>query len=115
MNRALERMIIGFKDLYIQGDDDIFWACTMRPAHFQRAESSSLNLRGAGSNNFHYYTLFLIGARCVCSICAGEDCQLLPFAELARSKQDPINCGQGAQYLYWPPPAGGLVARVGIC
>ena len=32
----------------------------MRPAHFQCAESCFLDLRGAGSNNFHYYTLFLI-------------------------------------------------------
>ena len=30
----------------------------------------------------------------------------LPLDGLARSKQDPINRGQGAQYLYRPPPAG---------
>ena len=30
----------------------------------------------------------------------------LPLVRLARSKQDPINRGHGAQYLYRPPPAG---------
>ena len=30
----------------------------------------------------------------------------LPLVGLARSKQDPINRGHGAQYLYRPPPAG---------
>ena len=30
----------------------------------------------------------------------------LPLVGLARSKQDPIKCGHGAQYLYRPPPAG---------
>ena len=29
-----------------------------------------------------------------------------PLVELARFKQDPINRGRGAQYLYRPPPAG---------
>jgi hypothetical protein len=28
----------------------------------------------------------------------------LPFVGLARSKQDPINRGHGAQYIYRPPP-----------
>ncbi len=28
-----------------------------------------------------------------------------PLLGLARSKQDPINRGHGAQYLYCPPPA----------
>jgi hypothetical protein len=31
------------------------------------------------------------------------------LAGLARSKQDPINGGHGAQYLYRPPPAGAVV------
>ena len=31
---------------------------------------------------------------------------ILPFDGVARSKQDPINRGHGAQYLYRPPPAG---------
>ena len=31
---------------------------------------------------------------------------ILPLVGLARSKQDPINRGHGAQYLYRPPPAG---------
>ena len=32
--------------------------------------------------------------------------KFLPLVGLARSKQDPINRGHGAQYLYRPPPAG---------
>jgi hypothetical protein len=32
--------------------------------------------------------------------------KLLPLVGIARSKQDPINCGHGAQYLYCCPPAG---------
>ena len=32
--------------------------------------------------------------------------KFLPLVGLARSKQDPINLGHGAQYLYRPPPAG---------
>ena len=31
---------------------------------------------------------------------------ILPLVELARSKQNPINRGHWAQYLYRPPPAG---------
>jgi len=31
---------------------------------------------------------------------------ILPLDGLAKSKQDPINRGHGAQYLYRPPPAG---------
>ncbi len=31
---------------------------------------------------------------------------ILPRDGLTRSKQDPINGGHGAQYLYRPPPAG---------
>ena len=31
-----------------------------------------------------------------------------PLVGLARSKQDPINRGHGAQYLYRPPPAGSI-------
>ena len=31
---------------------------------------------------------------------------ILPLVGLARSKQDPINRGRGAQYLYRPPPRG---------
>ena len=32
--------------------------------------------------------------------------KVLPLVGLARSKQDPINYGHGAQYLYCLPPAG---------
>ena len=32
--------------------------------------------------------------------------KFLPLVGLARSKQDPINRGHGAQYLYRPSPAG---------
>ncbi len=31
---------------------------------------------------------------------------ILPLVGLARSKQDPVTRGHGAQYLYRPPPAG---------
>ena len=34
---------------------------------------------------------------------------ILPLVGLARSKQDPINGGHGAQYLYHPPPAGAKI------
>ena len=32
----------------------------------------------------------------------------LPHVGLARSNQDPVNRGHGAQYLYHPPPAGAV-------
>ena len=34
--------------------------------------------------------------------------KFLPLVGLARSKQDPINRGHGAQNLYRPPPAGAI-------
>ncbi len=37
---------------------------------------------------------------------AVKGCHNPTLVGLARSKQDPINRGQGAQYLYRPPPAG---------
>jgi hypothetical protein len=45
-------------------------------------------------------------ARCVCRQAAEKATKILPLVGLARSKQDPINGGHGAQYLYRPPPAG---------
>ena len=45
-------------------------------------------------------------ARCVCRQAAVKAAKILPLVGLARSKQDPINRGHGAQYLYRPPPAG---------
>ena len=36
----------------------------------------------------------------------------LPLVGLAKSKQDPINRGHGAQYLNCPPPAAGPGAIV---
>ncbi len=50
--------------------------------------------------------LFLPEARCVCRQAAVKAAKILPLDGLARSKQDPINHGPGARYLYWPPPAG---------
>jgi hypothetical protein len=38
--------------------------------------------------------------------------KILPLVGLARSKQDPINRGHGAQYLYRPPPAGAYISAV---
>jgi hypothetical protein len=46
-------------------------------------------------------------ARCVCRQAAVKAAKILPLVVLAKSKQDPINRGHGAQYLYRPPPAGG--------
>ena len=54
---------------------------------------------------YYYYTLFLPEARCVCRQAAVKAAKILPLDGLARSKQDPINRGHGAQYLYHPPPA----------
>ncbi len=39
-----------------------------------------------------------------------KGCQISPLDGLARSKQDSINRGHGAQYLYRPPPAGAQIA-----
>ncbi len=55
----------------------------------------------------HYYTLFLPTGK----VRSADKLQLkaatiLPLVGLARSKQDPINRGHGAQYLYRPSPAG---------
>ena len=36
--------------------------------------------------------------------------RIVPFFRRARSKQDPTNCGCGAQSLYRPPPAGATFA-----
>ena len=49
-------------------------------------------------------------ARCVCRQAAIKAANILLLIGLARSKQDPINRGHGAQYLYRPPPAGATVS-----
>ena len=59
-----------------------------------------------GIKYYYYYTLFLPEARCVCRQAAVKAAKILPLDGLARSKQDPINRGHGAQYLYRPPSAG---------
>jgi hypothetical protein len=43
--------------------------------------------------------------------------KVLPLVGLARSKQDPVTCGCGAQYLYRPPPAGVkiIIDSIPIC
>ena len=41
-------------------------------------------------------------AGCVCRQAAVMAAKILPLVGLARSKQDPINRGHGAQYLYQP-------------
>ena len=56
---------------------------------------------------YNYYTLFLPTGK----VRSADKLQLitptfLPLVGLNRSKQDPINRGHGAQYLYRPPPAG---------
>ena len=50
-----------------------------------------------------------LGARCVCRQAAAKAGKILPLVGLARSKQDPINRGHGAQYSYCPPPAGAKI------
>ena len=47
-------------------------------------------------------------ARCVCRQTAVKATKILPLVGLPRFKQDPINRGYGAQYLYRPPPAGAI-------
>ena len=54
-----------------------------------------------------------VEARCVCrqaaqlvTLPAEKAAKILPLVGLARSKQDPINCGHSPQCLYRPPPAG---------
>ena len=49
---------------------------------------------------------FCLEARCVCRQAAVKAAKILPLVGLARSKQDPISRGHGAQYLYRLPPAG---------
>ena len=65
------------------------------------------------NNNYYYYTLFLPRGK----VRPADKLQLkaaiiLPLVGLARSKQDPVNRGHGAQYLYRPPPAGAMHIRV---
>ena len=45
-------------------------------------------------------------AGCVCRQAAAEAAKILPLVGLARSKQDPINRGHGAQYLTGPRQPG---------
>jgi hypothetical protein len=45
-------------------------------------------------------------ARCICRQATVEAAEILHLVGLARFKQDPIDRGHGAQYLYRPPPAG---------
>ena len=57
-------------------------------------------------SQYYNYTGFLPRGK----VCPADQLQLkaattLPFVGLARSKQDPINRGHGAQYLYRPQPA----------
>ncbi len=46
-----------------------------------------------------------------CRQAAVKAATILPLVGLARSKQDPINRGHGAQYLYCTPPAGANIAQ----
>ena len=60
---------------------------------------------------YYYYTLFVPRGK----VRPADKLELkaatiLPLVGLARSKQDPINRGHGAQYLYRPPPAGAIAA-----
>jgi hypothetical protein len=54
---------------------------------------------------FYYFMLFLPRGK-VRRQAAVKAAKILPLVGLARSKQDPINRGLGAQYLYRPPPTG---------
>ena len=57
---------------------------------------------------FYYcYKLFLPkGTYVLQTSCNLKAATILPLVGLARFKQDPINRGHGALYLYRPPPAG---------
>ncbi len=48
---------------------------------------------------YYYCTLFLPAARCVCRQAAVKAAKILLLDGFARSKQDPINRGHGAQCL----------------
>ncbi len=50
--------------------------------------------------NLHHSTLFPPEARCVCRQAACKGYKILILDGLAIFKQDPINRGHGAQYLY---------------
>ena len=63
----------------------------------------------------YYYTLFLPRGK----VRPADKLQLkaailLPLVGLARSKQDPINRGRGAQYLCCPPPARASMLYVNV-
>ncbi len=61
---------------------------------------------------YYYYTLFLPKGKVRPADCLQlKAATILPLVRLARSKQDPINRGHGAQYLYRPLPAGAVALR----
>ena len=69
---------------------------------------------------YYYITRFsCLEARCVCRQAAVKAAKILPLVGLARYKQDPINRGHDAQYLYRPQPAGAEtkyeVSRIRTC
>ncbi len=74
----------------------------------------ALVLASAHVRTFSAYIIIIIITRVSCHRRQGASADklqlkaatILPLVELARSKQDPINRGHGAQYLYRPPPAG---------
>ncbi len=86
--------------------------CSLLPAAALPFRLESLTLPGWGAHcvleyYYYYYTLFLPRGK----VRPADRLQLkaatiLPLVGLARSKQDPIDRGHGAQYLYRPPPAG---------
>ena len=64
------------------------------------------------NNNYYYYTLFLPKGK----VRPADKLHLkaaiiLPLVGLARSKQDPINRGHGAQFLYCPPASRGQLIQ----
>jgi hypothetical protein len=62
---------------------------------------------GTQYSYYYHYTGFLPKeAGCVCRQAAVMAAKILPLVGLARFKQDPINRGHGAQYLYRPSPDG---------
>ena len=70
------------------------------------ADSKALELVFPQVCTTFHYMLSLPEARCVCRQATVKAARIPPLVGLARSKQDPINRGHGAQYLYRPPPAG---------
>ena len=61
----------------------------------------------SATHNYYIITCFsCLEARCACREAAVKAANILTLVGLAKSKQDPINRGHGAQYFYRPTPGG---------